>query len=115
MIYNKDFRDVIKNLDKEKILIITDPPYNVGWKYDTYVDRVSEEDYSNLFMYFQGFRFVVIHYIEDIIKYVVPYMGVPEKVIQWIYNSNMRRHHRSIAFFNCKPDLTKVKQPPHRS
>ena len=63
-------------------------------------------------MYFQGYRFVVIHYIEDIIKYVVPYMGVPTKVIQWVYNSNMGKQHRSIAFFNCKPDFTKATQLP---
>jgi DNA modification methylase len=112
MIYNKDFRDIIKGLDKEKTLIITDPPYNVGWKYDTYKDKVSEEDYANLFMYFQGYKFVVIHYIEDIIKYIVPSMGVPKKVVQWVYNSNMGKQHRSIAFFNCKPDFNKATQLP---
>ena len=111
MIYNKDFRDVIKDLDKNNTLIITDPPYNVGWKYDSYNDNLEDQEYRDLFMHFQGYKFIMIHYIEDIIEYVVPYMGVPTKVIQWIYNSNMRRQHRSIAFFNCKPDLTKVKQP----
>jgi DNA modification methylase len=112
MIYNKDYIDIIKGLDKEKTLIITDPPYNVGWKYDTYKDKVSEEDYANLFMYFQGYKFVVIHYIEDIIKYIVPSMGVPKKVVQWVYNSNMGKQHRSIAFFNCKPDFNKATQLP---
>ena len=112
MIYNKDYREIIKNLDKEKTLIITDPPYNVGWKYDTYKDKVGEDDYLKLFSYFKGFRFVVIHYIEDIIKYVVPSMGVPTKVVQWVYNSNMGKQHRSIAFFNCKPDFNKEKQLP---
>jgi len=112
MIYNKDFREIIKDLDKENTLIITDPPYNVGWKYDTYKDKISEKEYSELFMNFQGYKFVIIHYIEDIIKYVVPHLGVPTKVIQWVYNSNMKRHHRSIAFFNCKPDFSKVKQKP---
>jgi|TARA_R110000824_G_scaffold84682_2_gene211050 DNA modification methylase len=112
MIYNKDFRDIIKGLDKEKTLIITDPPYNVGWTYDTYKDKVSEEKYLKLFSYFKGFRFVVIHYIEDIIKYIVPNMGVPQKVVQWVYNSNMGKQHRSIAFFNCKPDFNKATQLP---
>ena len=111
MIYNKDFIDIIKDLDKEKTLIITDPPYNVGWTYDTYKDKVSEDDYLKLFSHFNGFRFVVIHYIEDIIKYVVPNMGVPTRVVQWVYNSNMLKQHRSIAFFNCKPDFKKVYQP----
>lgn len=112
MIYNKDFREIIKDLDKEKTLIITDPPYNVGWSYDTYKDKVSDEDYAELFTYFEGFKFVVIHYIEDIIEYIVPSLGVPKKVIQWVYNSNMRRQHRSIAFFNCSPDFSKIKQNP---
>ena len=112
MILQKDFREVIKDLDKENTLIIIDPPYNVGWKYDTYKDNLSEEKYTELFTHFEGFKLVVIHYIEDIIKYVVPTMSVPEKVVQWVYNSNMRKQHRSIAFFNCKPDLSKVKQKP---
>ena len=112
MILQKDFREVIKDLDKENTLIIIDPPYNVGWKYDSYKDNLSEEQYTELFTHFEGFKLVVIHYIEDIIKYVVPTMSVPEKVVQWVYNSNMRKQHRSIAFFNCKPDLSKVKQKP---
>ena len=112
MIYNKDFREVIKELDKEKTLIIIDPPYNVGWKYDTYKDNLSEQQYTELFTHFAGFKLVIIHYIEDIIKYVVPIMGTPEKVVQWVYNSNMRKQHRSIAFFNCNPDFSKVKQKP---
>lgn len=111
MIYKKDYRDIIKDLDKEKTLIITDPPYNVGWSYDTYKDKITEDDYLKLFSHFKGFRFVVIHYIEDIIKYIVPSMGVPTKVVQWVYNSNFKKQHRSIAFFNCKPDFKKVYQP----
>ncbi len=111
MIHNKDYREIIKDLDKDKTLIITDPPYNVGWKYDTYKDKISDEDYTNMFKLFKGFRFVVIHYIEDIIKYIVPNLGVPNKVVQWIYNSNMCKQHRSIAFFNCTPDFRKAYQP----
>ena len=111
MIYNKDYRDIIKDLDKNKTLIITDPPYNVGWSYNTYKDKISEDDYLKLFSHFKGFRFVVIHYIEDIIKYIVPNLGVPNKVVQWVYNSNMRKQHRSIAFFNCNPDFSRAYQP----
>jgi DNA modification methylase len=110
-IYNKDFREIIKDLDEENTLIIIDPPYNVNWQYDAYKDNLSEKEYKELFKYFAGFKLVVIHYIEDIIEYIVPTMGTPEKVVQWVYNSNLRRQHRSIAWFNCKPDLTKVKQP----
>ena len=38
-------------------------------------------------------------------------MGVPTKVVQWVYNSNMGKQHRSIAFFNCKPNFKKETQP----
>ena len=112
MIYNKDYREIIKDLDKEKNLIITDPPYNIAWNYDAYKDKINEDDYLKLFSHFKGFRFVVIHYIEDIIKYIIPNMGVPTKVVQWVYNSNMGKQHRSIAFFNCKPDFNKATQLP---
>jgi len=112
MIYNKDFKEIIKDLKKDNTLIITDPPYNVGWKYDSYKDNLSENEYLDLFKNFKGFKLVVIHYIEDIIKYIVPTMGVPTKCIQWVYNSNMPRNHRTIAFFNCKPDMNKVKRMP---
>ena len=112
MIYNRDFREIIKELDKENTLIIIDPPYNVGWKYDSYKDNLKEEDYLKLFEHFKGFKLVVIHYIEDIIKYIVPTMGVPTKCVQWVYNSNMPRNHRTIAFFNCKPNMNKVKRMP---
>ena len=100
------------HLSKEKTLIVTDPPYNVGWKYDTYKDKVSDEDYTNLFKPFKGYKLVVIHYIEDIIKYIVPTMGIPTKCVQWIYNSNMPRRHRTIAWFNCKPNFNNVTQAP---
>jgi DNA modification methylase len=112
MIYNKDFKEIIKDLDKQNTLIITDPPYNVNWNYDIYKDNLSEEDYLEMFTHFKDFKLVVIHYIEDIIKFIVPTMGVPTKVVQWVYNSNMGKQHRSIAFFNCKPDFNKVKQKP---
>ena len=36
---------------------------------------------------------------------------VPEKVVSWVYNSQMARQHRSIAFFDVKPDFRKVTQP----
>ena len=112
MIYNKDYREIIDSINIDNTLIIIDPPYNVGWKYDSYKDNLTDEEYSDLFVCFEGYKLVVIHYIEDIIKYLVPIMGVPEKVVQWIYNSNLKRQHRSIAFFKCKPDLSKVKQKP---
>ena len=36
---------------------------------------------------------------------------VPDKVVSWIYNSNLPRQHRDIAFFGIKPNFNQVIQP----
>jgi DNA modification methylase len=51
------------------------------------------------------------HYPEAFCGDVGEALGVPKKMVAWVYNSNMKRQHRSIAWFGCTPDLTKVKQP----
>jgi len=43
-IINKDFREC----EIPKGLVITDPPYNQGYSYNEYQDRMSEEDYITL-------------------------------------------------------------------
>lgn len=43
-IINKDFREC----ELPKGLVITDPPYNQGYAYNEYRDRMSEEDYIAL-------------------------------------------------------------------
>ena len=39
-LYNNDsvliFEEALKNYDKEKIIIVTDPPFNINYKYNTY-------------------------------------------------------------------------------
>jgi DNA modification methylase len=32
---------------------------------------------------------------------------IPERVVAWVYPSNTPRQHRSIAWFDCKPDFRK--------
>jgi len=93
-------------------LIISDPPYNIGYLYlGGYVDSMGEDEYIDLFTSFAGRRCVFIHYPEDTIKYIVPAMGVPKKTVSWVYNSNIGRQHRMVSWYNCRPDLSKVKQP----
>lgn len=108
---SKVFVELIKN---RKICIVTDPPFNVGYHYNSYKDNMKENDYYNFLntiftMY--DIPFVVIHYPESLYKISFETKTMPEKVVSWVYNSNTPKQHRDITFFKIKPDFSKVKQP----
>ena len=108
---NKDFRDVMYEIE-EDFIVVTDPPYNIGYEYNEYPDDLSTSDYIELIGNLNGKRTAIIHYPEESMKYFVPALGVPDEVNVWAYNSNLpNRHHRLINYYNLKPDYTKVLQP----
>lgn len=110
-IYNEDFRNGLDKIDEEYI-IITDPPYNIGFEYENYQDDLSECEYIDLIGNFKGKKLSIIHYPEETMKYFVPALGVPNEVGVWCYNSNLpNRHSRLINYYNVKPNLNNVKQP----
>jgi len=108
-----DCLEVMKTIpDKSIDLVLTDPPYNIEYTYDQYKDNLTEESYVELLSHFQyPFRTVMIHYPEETMQYLLPALGIPEKVMAWCYNSNLPRQFRLINFFNCRPELSRVKQP----
>ncbi|MBO4516742.1 site-specific DNA-methyltransferase [bacterium] len=111
-LYNGDCLEVMKNIDLNNICIITDPPYNMNYHYNTYKDNLSDVEYYNwLGKIFYNFPFVVIHYPENIYKLSFEIKRQPTKVVSWVYNSNTAKQHRDIAFFDVKPNFDKVKQP----
>lgn len=115
-LYNYDCLAVLNSdeIKNKKICIVTDPPFNVGYKYKTYKDNLPEDKYYQFLcdvLTRNNYPFVVIHYPEQLYKLSF-YAGIfPEKVIAWVYNANTKKQHRDIAFFGIKPDLSKVKQP----
>jgi site-specific DNA-methyltransferase (adenine-specific) len=96
----------------DKLIIVTDPPFNVGYHYNTYKDSMNDDDYYTMLGdVFQFAPFVVIHYPEEIYKIAFQVGEFPDKVVSWVYNSNTAKQHRDIAFFGVKPDFTKYGQP----
>jgi len=92
--------------------IITDPPYNIKYKYPDYTDFMTDEEYINLFTKFKLYPTIVIHYPEAMSNYVCKGIGKVNKIIQWCYNNNSSaKAHRSIGFFNCTPNFNIIKQP----
>jgi DNA modification methylase len=114
-LFNEDALDFINSgeLDGKKFIIVTDPPYNMGYHYNSYDDNLPEEEYFELLdnvLFGRHNPFVVIHYPESLYKISFQCGVFPERVVSWVYNSNTPRQHRDIAFFGIKPDFTKVIQ-----
>ena len=106
-IINKDFRDCIV----PKGLTITDPPYNQGYAYNQYKNRMSEDDYIELLSHIPT-PCVIIHYPEETINLLPKAIKSKcEQVVCWVYNSNTGKQSRLISWWGCKPDFRKVRQP----
>lgn len=115
-IYNDDFRNVlpsiIANNPNRQIVIVSDPPFNIGYRYNTYKDKLSDENYLELMCRaFGELPSVIINYPEILYKISKAIDKTPEKVVSWVYNSNTAKQHRDIAFYDIKPDFSKVRQP----
>lgn len=101
-------------IESNKVCIITDPPFNIGYRYNTYKDNKKESEYygflKDVFTLY-NLPFVVVHYPECLHR-ISFYTGkFPEKIVSWVYNSNTAKQHRDIAFYGVKPDFRKIKQP----
>lgn len=115
-LYNCDCLKLINSekLNELKVCIVTDPPFNIGYKYNKYKDNMDSGAYYEMLksvLTTNGFPFVVIHYPEELYKLSFQVGVFPEKVVSWVYNSNTAKQHRDIAFFKIKPDFKKVRQP----
>ena len=106
-----DFREKINEIDYLVDMVITDPPYNIGFKYNEYKDNLSDEDYIDMLSELQNMPLAIIHYPEETMKYIVPAIGVPDEVLVWAYNSNISRQSRLINIYQSKVNFNAVKQP----
>jgi len=106
-IVNKDFT----NCKIPKGLVITDPPYNQGYHYNQYKDKMTQKDYISLLSKIPT-PCVIIHYPEETINLLPKAIKVKcEQVVCWVYNSNTGKQSRLISWWGCKPDFRKVTQP----
>lgn len=113
-IYHGDNTHVLPqlNLDLSLCVFVSDPPFNVGYHYNEFKDRVPESEYhKRLGEMFGMNKHVLIHYPEALYKHAMQIRTAPTKVVSWVYNSNTGRQHRDVAFFGVQPDFRKVQQP----
>lgn len=105
--------DVLKTINiPDNSIIVTDPPFNIGYKYNSYSDHRKEDDYLSWIHQVVGDRrCVIVHYPEMLYKIALELHRIPERVVSWVYNSNTKRQHRDIAFFGVSPIMGQVIQP----
>jgi site-specific DNA-methyltransferase (adenine-specific) len=111
-LFNCKFQDIIDTINYD--IIITDPPYNIGFKYNEYKDKMPDDEYIKMMSLFRGKKAVIVDYPELTMKYLIPALGVPVKSAAWCYNFNYTwspHCFRLINFFNVKPDFKKVVMP----
>lgn len=107
-----DCLEELHKVDWTQSVIITDPPFNIGYHYGEYKDNLTSDDYYEMLkLVFSNRNFVVVHYPEEVYKIAFQVGEFPNKVISWVYNSNTAKQHRDIAFFGIKPDFRKGNQP----
>ena len=93
-------------------VIVTDPPFNIGYHYNEYHDRLDEAEYYRMMASIFGKSpSVIVHYPEQLYRLAFEMGRLPNEVISWVYNSNTAKQHRSIAYFDVKPDFRQVGQP----
>lgn len=105
---NDNCLNVITELKKEhkKHIIVSDPPFNIDYHYETYRDKLDSNEYNNLLIeVFNDSMSVMIHYPESLHDYTILRGEPPKKVVSWVYNSNTGKQHRDIAFYGVKPDF----------
>jgi len=108
-----DCKNVFPEIKKKykNIVVITDPPYNIQFDdYKDYDDNLTDKEYIKLLSLFKGTPAAVIHYPEEIMKSVVPALGIPIEVLAWCYSSNLPKQFRLVNIYHRKPDFSKVLQ-----
>jgi len=107
-----DCLEEMKNIPDD-VFIISDPPYNQKYHYNSYKDNLDQDEYANMLRTVFGNRkSVLIHYPEEMMMICGGgKMGDVQQVVSWIYNSNTAKQSRLIAWFGCKPDMKKIPQP----
>lgn len=92
-------------------LIVTDPPFNIGYGYRLRGDNRHPAVYRRLLADTLRLPCVVVHYPEQMFLVADVLAVAPNRCVSWVYPSNTRRQHRQIAYFEVKPDFRLIRQP----
>jgi len=103
-IFHADCREVLPNLGRG--VVVTDPPYNIGYEYESWADDLPPDEYAALLTVSCRLPSVVIHLPEEMFVVSDALCCTPGKVVAWIYNAHVGDSWRSIAWFGLSPDFS---------
>lgn len=114
-----DCRTILQSIENQlqaenkPYIIVSDPPFNIGYHYDKYHDKMDGDAYRYMLsmVFSPSHPSVVIHYPEQLYQLAIDIDTPPTRVVSWVYNTNNRKQHRDIAFFGIAPDFKQVLQP----
>lgn len=118
-IYNEPFQETLQRNGLKIDAIITDPPYNVGYKYNEYKDDLEDNEYLELFaaldQYMQLFKtnMSIMHYPIQAVEIFTKMIGPPDHITTWVYNSNTPKQSRLI--FNYGTVYKKQVRQPYKN
>ena len=111
-LYHGNCTTGLRDIVADNPIIVTDPPFNIGYHYNTYVDNMNDDVYYGMLADMVTLcPCVFIHYPEALYELTAKSGVVPKKVVSWVYNSNTARQHRDIAFYGVTPNFNQVRQP----
>ena len=113
LLYNDNCLDFLsKNNIPNNSIIVTDPPFNIGYHYNEYKDKMEVDSYYKMLSSLLDIApCVFIHYPEALYELSARSGVSPTRVVSWVYNSNTAKQHRDIAFYGVKPNFNQVRQP----
>ena len=113
LLYNDNCLDFLsKNNIPKNSIIVTDPPFNIGYHYNEYKDKMQSDSYYEMLSSLLDIApCVFIHYPEALYELSARSGVSPTRVVSWVYNSNTAKQHRDIAFYGIKPNFNQVRQP----
>ena len=92
-------------------VVITDPPFNVGYHYRAYRDRLKHTEWLELLTQVAAPPCVLVLYPEAMFDVSRHWDVSPTRTVSWVYPSNTPRQHRMLAWFGVAPDFTAIGQP----
>lgn len=92
-------------------IIVTDPPFNIGYHYGKYDDKMEESEYFNkISSIVKLCPCVMVHYAESLYRIAMESGICPKKVVSWVYNANTAKQHRDVCFFGVEPNFNQIRQ-----
>jgi len=108
-LYHGDCLEILPTLDSVDA-VVTDPPYGIGFKYESSYDDIGGTEYIEMLGLLRGLNVALLQYPEEMMRYVVPALGAPDDVLAWVYPSNINRQFRLWGLWGLTPNFSLVKQ-----